>query len=275
MTQRVLITGAAGSLAQQLLQSFDLEKTTITGFDRQEMTHPAVQKTYVGGLHDETVLAAAVHEQDAILHLAGIPLEDEWSRLLHTNIDGTYRLLEAARQAGVKRVVLASSIHAVGFTPIPADGSTLTESVPVLPDTLYGVSKAAVEALGGYFHARYGIEVVCLRIASRQTQPTSRRTLHSWLSPRDAYALVQSALTHDIDTLHTVWGVSANESSYFDPAAGKKIGYQPVDNSEPWRAEILATPASEDPSASWLQLLGGEFCSINPPRMEENQRDVT
>lgn len=274
MTQKVLVTGAAGNLARQLLNWVDPENMTVTTFDRHDSTHAAAQRSLVGELHDETALAAGVFEQDAVLHLAGIPLEDEWPQLLHANIDGTYRLLEAARQAGVKRVVLASSIHSVGFTPVPTDGKKLTEDIPILPDTLYGVSKAAVEALGGYFHARYGMEVVCLRIASRQPEPSSRRTLHSWLSPQDTYMLVRSALTHSIDGIQTVWGVSANKSSYFDPAAGERIGYRPVDDSEPWREEILAVPASEDPSAPWLHLLGGEFCSSYPPSMEKNQHQI-
>ena len=72
-------------------------------------------------------------------------------------------MFEAARRAGVPRVVFASSNHAVGFHPAV---DPVPDDLPPRPDTYYGVSKVAGEALGSLFHDRYGLDVVCLRIGT-------------------------------------------------------------------------------------------------------------
>lgn len=266
---RVLITGAAGSLARDLIARFGDDPWAITGFDANECAHPRLDRMIVGDLLDEAALAAAVANQDVVVHLAGIPLEDEWERLLHTNIDGTYRLLEAAQHHGVRRVVIASSIHAVGFHRIRPDVA-LSEQIAILPDTLYGVTKAAAEALGAYFHRCRGVESISLRIASRQETPNTRRTLRTWLSPDDAARLVRVSITCTIQEPTILWGVSANTNSPFDQSAARELGYAPQDDGNVYRDTIEQIPFTNDPSAPWLQYIGGEFCSGNPPRMRAN-----
>src|SRR5690242_4593858 len=66
---------------------------------------------------DLAALTAACREAEAVIHLGGIPAEDAWGPILDVNINGTYTVFEAARRAGVPRVVFASSNHAVGFVP--------------------------------------------------------------------------------------------------------------------------------------------------------------
>ena len=136
-------------------------------------------------------LADAMTGAAAVVHLAGIPHEDTWDALRRTNIDGTYRVLEAARRAGVRRAVLASSCHAVGFYPT---GTVAPTDRPTRPDTLYGVTKAAVEALGSLYADRHGLEVVSLRIGMCADRPLSAFDLGIWLSPGDAVRLVDAAL---------------------------------------------------------------------------------
>src|SRR5215472_16170300 len=112
----------------------------------------------------EEALTASVTGADAVSHLGGIPNEASWDRSLDVNINGTYTVLEAARRAGVRRVIFASSNHAVGFTP--RDSFPAADGAAPVPDTYYGVSKAAGEALAALYARRYDLEAICVRILS-------------------------------------------------------------------------------------------------------------
>ncbi|MFC7405823.1 NAD-dependent epimerase/dehydratase family protein [Georgenia alba] len=175
------------------------------------------------------VLREAMTGADAVVHLAGIPSEDVWSRIRRTNIDGTYRVLEAARQAGVRRVVLASSNHAVGF--YPTDEVARTDR-PVRPDSFYGVSKAAMEALGSLYADKYGLEVVSLRIGLCADRPASTFDLGIWLSPGDAVRLVQAALAGPVEGHVVAYGISANTRAWWDLSTARGLGYEPQDDGE-------------------------------------------
>src|SRR6266540_2832045 len=91
-----------------------------------------------GSITDLAAMRTACTDVDAILHLGGISVEGPWSDILDVNIHGTYVVLEAARAAGVPRVILASSNHAVGFHPL--DGTPVPDHRFPCPDTYYGVS---------------------------------------------------------------------------------------------------------------------------------------
>lgn len=150
--------------------------------------------------------------------------------MLDANIHGTWCVLDAAQAAGVRRVVLASSNHAVGFVergrePLP------DEQFP-RPDTFYGVSKVAMEALGSLFADRHGMDVVCLRIGTCDDRPRDPRALSTWLSPGDVGRLVLAALSTPKPGFRVVWGVSANTRRWWSLAGGSAIGYHPVDNAE-------------------------------------------
>ena len=126
-----------------------------------------------------------------MIHLGGIPGEAPWPQILEVNIDGTYKVFEAARRAGVGRVMYASSNHAVGFRP-RADFPVPDYAFPA-PDTYYGVSKVAGEALGSLYHYRYGLDSICIRILTCAERPPDVRSLSTWLSPDDAGRLFEAA----------------------------------------------------------------------------------
>lgn len=262
----VVVTGAGGSLGSGVIDGIAAAGWTVRALDLQPVAARPGVEPVLADVRDTDAMTEALTGADALIHLAGIPLEDDWDRLLTANIDGTYRVLEAARTAGVSRVVLASSIHAAGFHPVPGNG-VVDDDVPVRPDTLYGVSKAALEALGALYADRYGIDVIALRIASRQPAPTTRRTLAIWLSPDDATALLLASLNSPAPGFRTVWGASANTTGYLSHRGSRALGYRPSDDGESARAQVESVPEEEDPSAAWLHLLGGEFCSDTPPRM--------
>ena len=133
---------------------------------------------------DMAAMTAACAGADAVIHLGGIPTEDAWAPILDVNINGTYTVFEAARRAGVPRVVFASSNHAVGFTP--RESFPVPDDASPAPDTYYGVSKAAGEALAALYARplRPGRDLrphpVLLRPAA------DPRMLATWLSPDDA-----------------------------------------------------------------------------------------
>ncbi|OQO94582.1 NAD-dependent dehydratase [Saccharomonospora piscinae] len=271
---RVAITGAAGSLAGDILPGLRARGHRIVGIDR--LDRPATAATEgVEWLRCDLGEADRLREAftgcDAVVHLAGIPLESDWATISRVNIDGTQAVLEAARLTGAGRVVLASSIHAAGFAAVPEDGTPVPDDVPARPNTFYGVSKAALEALGSLYHDRYGLDVVCLRIASRFARPQGERMLATWLSPPDAVRLVDAALRTEAPGFRIVWGVSRNTRGYFSRAGGDAIGFRPEDDAEAYAEELLAR-AERDPSrsaADWdRRYLGGVFSSPEPPMFE-------
>ena len=198
MGDTVVVTGAAGRIGTYLrrvdggLPARGWELVLVDTADPGE-AHAAIDIGDDGALD---ALTEAMTGAVAVVHLAGIPHEDTWDALRRTNIDGTYRVLEAARRAGVRRAVLASSCHAVGFYPT---GTVAPTDRPVRPDTFYGVSKAAVEALGSLYADRHGLEVVSLRIGSCVDRPLSAFDLGIWLSPGDAVRLVDAALRGPVE----------------------------------------------------------------------------
>ena len=129
-----------------------------------------------------------------MIHLAGLPNERPWDQIAEVNIHGTYA--RRSRRPGARasrRVVFASSNHAVGFTPA-ADFPVPDYAFPA-PDTYYGVSKAAGEALAALYHYRYGLDAICLRILSCKERPRDTRELSTWLSPDDTGRLFEACLT--------------------------------------------------------------------------------
>lgn len=251
---RLLITGAAGGVGTLLrprlaapgrvLRLLDVAELPDTG-DGAELVRASIT--------DLDAVVAACADVDAILHLGGLSTEHPWEEILPVNIDGTYKVFEAARLAGVPRVVFASTNHTVGFHP--RDGRQAPDYLFPRPDTFYGVSKVAGEALGSLYHDRYGLDVVCLRIGGCFAKPLDTRMLETWLSPRDAAALVEAALSVPSPGFTVVWGVSDNTRRWWSLDAAEAIGYRSQDDAEVYADEVPPT------DERFLDYLGGAFCS--------------
>ncbi|WP_375480115.1 NAD-dependent epimerase/dehydratase family protein [uncultured Jatrophihabitans sp.] len=253
---KVLLTGAAGRIGTTLRDALPELGWPVRCFDREPIEDPAVDSV-VGDLASAADLDAALAGVDAVVHLAGMPTEAPWPAIRDANIDGLVNVFEAARRAGVRRIVWASSNHAVGFTPAGyAGGDELPADLAPRPDTLYGVSKAFGEALGRYYVERYGMQVACLRIGTFIDRPRDLRTLSTWLSPADCARLVAACLGAPDLTYAIVWGVSANTRRTWSLAAGCALGYEPRDDAERYAADLEA-PAP-DPSDGFV---GGGFTS--------------
>jgi hypothetical protein len=216
------------------------------------------EEAVTASVTDLAALTAASEGADAIIHLGGIATEGSWQDILEININGTYNVFEAARRAGVSRVIFASSNHAVGFTT-RSDFPVADYKFPA-PDTFYGVSKVAGEGLAALYYHRYGIQSVCVRILSCFERPLSLRMLSTWLSPDDAGQLFDACLTVDDPGFRVVFGVSANtRGGWVSLDEARAIGYEPRDDAEVYAPDLIAEFGPPDPDDPIFRYLGGEF----------------
>jgi uronate dehydrogenase len=149
------------------------------------------------------------------------------------------RKTQAGQQERVRRVVFASSLHFHGFLRRAVQASA---AAPVRPDSLYGVAKVFGEATGRLYADKYGLEVVCLRIASFRPKPTIARELGTWLSPNDAVRLFEASLTAPNVHFEILYGTSKNRLGLYEQGRAAEMGYQPLDDSSLYEAEIAANP---------------------------------
>jgi NADP-dependent aldehyde dehydrogenase len=254
---RILITGASGAIGGFLRTRLARPDRVLRLLDVVPPAGGDRIETVTGSVTDPDVLAAACDGVSAVLHLGGHSREHTWADILATNIDGTHAVLAAAAAAGVGRVVLASSNHAAGYRTVGEDGpdGLRADSSP-RPDTYYGVSKAAMEALGALYHHRFGMDVICLRIGNCAPEPLDERALSIWLSPDDAGRLFEACLTAPAPGYRIVWGVSANTRGCCSLREAAELGYRPRDDAERF-ADRVAGGRVDTPAGPVF--LGGPF----------------
>jgi uronate dehydrogenase len=258
--KHILITGAAGQIGRALRAGLRDSYPLIRLADVAPMDGAGTgEEVYTTDIRDIVAVEKAMAGIDCVVHLAGASVESEWEKVLPLNIEGCYNVFEAARRQHVKRVVFASSNHAVGFHR--RERFIDTNIVP-RPDTRYGVSKVFGEAVGRLYADKYGLSVACLRIGTFRNpdRPAEARQLLTWISHRDMVQLVRRCI--DCPDYHfvTVYGVSNNLRSRWDNTDAKFLGYRPQDDSEVYAAEIMASGAQEDPLAA--QFHGGFYCPM-------------
>jgi uronate dehydrogenase len=253
---RVCVTGAAGVIGSTLMRGLPALGHTVRGVDVRQPSEPATNRAdfIVGDLREDSVCDKAMHDVDAVVHLAAIPHEAPFRLSIESHLCLTERVLEAMRRHHVRRLVYASSNHAVGFTPRQP---LLSTEVRPRPDTFYGVAKVASEALASLYHDRCGIKVACLRIGSFSDKPRHPRHLSTWLSPGDCIRLVDACLTSPALSYDIVYGVSLNTRGWWDLSTARRLGYDPRDDAEQWAEEILG----DDPGERYV---GGEYAGPHP-----------
>lgn len=253
----VLITGAAGLVGGVLREQLR-GRYRLTLLDLKPIPDACEgERVLQGDIGDPDVLALAMAGADAVVHLAGVPTEAPWEAIRDANIDGCYRVVEAARQAGVGRFVFASSNHAIGFY---TRRQTLDENCLPRPDTRYGVSKVFGETLLSFYADKFGLASVCIRIGTllRPDAPAERRHLSSWISHRDLGQLVERAIEADV-RYEIVYGMSNNARRWWKDAAAERLGYHPQDDAETFAPELEGVDGTcTDPLAETLQ--GGVYC---------------
>lgn len=258
MTERVLITGAAGNVGRLMRPRLTKEGRILRLLDVAPLTaQNDAEEVVQASVADLDAVLEACEGVDAIIHMGGHSTEKPWADILDVNINGTYNIFEAARRKGVPRVIFASSNHAVGYQPRTA-GIAPDYLFPA-PDTYYGVSKVAGEGLGALYHHRYGLDVICVRIGSCFEQLTSTRMLSTWLSPDDAGRLFEACLTTPKPGYRVVWGISNNTRRWFSLDEARALGYSPHDDAEVYAEELIAKYGEPDLTQPEHRLLGGSF----------------
>jgi uronate dehydrogenase len=223
-------------------------------------------------LGEVAALERAVDGVDGIVHLGGFSLESDWETIRAANIDGAVNLFEAARRANVRRIVFASSNHAMGFYP---RSETISADRSVRPDSRYGLSKAFGEALGSLYADKYGAEVLAIRIGHILPRPRSVRDLAIWLSPRDFVQLIRIGLERPGIRCEIVYGMSDNARAWWDNANAFNLGYRPQDRAEDHAAEVLAADPGVTGDGRVDRNQGGIFCVAEAMTMPNREKGET
>ena len=251
---RIAVTGAAGTVGTRLCEDLATDYEVV----RIDLRDADV----VADVRDPKAMHAALAGCDTVIHLAGtVAVDAAWDDVYGSNIGGTYNVYEAARANGLRRIVFASSNHAVGMNEVenapkiyePGFGRTIGTGDPYRPDGLYGVWKAFGEVLGRYYSDAFGMQVACVRIGSITGADVPRhesvrassgwlnltdeqkfaRYAATWMSQRDFARLVRCILVRDV-RFAIVYGVGDNATRFWDLEAGRAIyGFWPLDGVRP------------------------------------------
>ena len=260
---RLLITGAAGNLGRELRRGLAPLATTLRLTDRSAMDPAGPGEEVIeADVGDFDAMMAVVEACDAVVHFGAAPVEKPWDEILNSSIKGGYNVYEAARRHGIKRIVYASSIHAVGYVRREDGADTHTEH---RPDTLYGLSKCFVEDLAKLYFDKFQIESVLLRINSCFPEPADRRHLSTWMSFRDLIQLVTRSLTAERVGCSVLYGISDNRERVFSNEKSRHIGYVPQDSAEDYREKVEAAHPPGDPFDPAIEFVGGVFCNYGHP----------
>ncbi len=261
--ERILITGAAGALGSRLRTGLAHLTNRVRLADVKDMGSAAAhEEIVVCDLSDRAAALELTRDCDAIVHFAGHPREITFDELLRDVAPGSYHMYEGARLHGAKRVIYASSIHAVGFHDVEAVPDT---NAAHRPDTFYGLTKTFTEDLASLYWDKFGVESVCLRICSCFEEPRDRRMLWSWLSYDDMVRLTEAALTAPRVGFSVVYGTSANAQAAVSNARVGHIGFRPQDSADPFAAEVMERTERPDPAAVATRVVGGSFAATGHP----------
>ena len=258
--RRLLLTGAAGALGTVLRDHLPALADVLRVSDLAPLGAARDREEVAPcDLGDAAGILDLTRDVDAVVHMGGVSGESRFADLHHANILGMYHLFEGCRKNSVARVVWASSNHAIGFYPRTR---TIDTTVPQRPDTAYGLTKAFGEDLAQYYQDKYGIEAVSLRIGSCFPKPVDRRMLATWLSYPDLVHLVERSLVAPVVGHTVVFGVSANQESFWDNRAASALGFRPGDNAEDYRGEIEASTPPVSPDDPLVRYQGGRFAAM-------------
>lgn len=255
--RKILLTGAAGLLGKELRRALSPQVELLRSTDIAPLTDPASNEELIqADLGDLSKAAGLVDGMEAIVHFGGLSKEADFASICRVNIAGMQNLYEAARLAGVKRVIFASSVHAVGFYE---QTEVITSESATRPDSNYGLGKVFGEALAQLYWDKFGLETVSIRIGSCEPTPSNRRHLLSWLSFDDMLQLVERSLTAPRVRHTIVFGSSDNAASFWDNRHARFLGYRPTSSADAFRDSILQRDPHPDRDDTVMRYQGGMF----------------
>ena len=259
MKKKILVTGASGHLGGMLFKSMaELGYRNLVGTDLKKKNIGKNKKFVTANLRNFKSILKITKGVYAIVHFGAIPVEDTQQNILQNNIIGTYNLFEAARINKVKRIIFASSNHAIGFH---RRTTKLNEISTQRPDSHYGLSKAFGEDLSRLYADKFNIKSMCIRIGSCLRQPEDRRHLSTWISYPDLTQLVDIGIRHKSIHHEIVYGASKNKKSWWNNSRAYDLGYKPKDSADQFNISLLSKNEHKNKMALLFQ--GGVFTSAN------------
>ncbi|WP_108816298.1 NAD-dependent epimerase/dehydratase family protein [Loktanella sp. Alg231-35] len=258
--KKLVLTGAAGRLGSYLREPLTKLCDELVSTDIAEdvgALYPG-ERYVKADLSDLNAMLEVIKDADMVVHFGAIGDEAAWDDILQSNIIGAYNVWEAAYRCGVKRVVYASSVHAVGMHK-----KTDTIGLDALhrPDTYYGLAKCFSEDLASLYWDKRGIESVCMRIFSC-AQANNARSIGTWLSYDDLIHLVERSIDSPVVGFTIVYGLSNNDRAVVDNSKAGHLGYRPKDNAEVFAKEVFAdTPPLDNKDPANL-CIGGPFATV-------------
>lgn len=259
--KKLVLTGAAGRLGSYLREPLSKLCDELLSTDIAD----DIGKLYPGESYVRADLAnmdeigPVLDGAEMVVHFGAIVDEKPFEDLLGPNFIGSYNIWEAGYKAGVRRIVYASSIHAVGMH---LKSDFIGTDAEHRPDTFYGLAKCFTEDLGRMYWDKRGLESVHLRILSC-AQVNNARALGSWLSYPDLIQLVTRALDTPSVGFSVIYGVSNNDRAPVDNSKASFLGYRPVDNAEVYAPDVLAAEGPVDTTDPGQMCHGGPFAKVD------------
>jgi nucleoside-diphosphate-sugar epimerase len=278
---KILITGACGFIGRNLIAELESDHelrlvdsvapaaATVFagGRDRQAAPLQTRWPAVTADISDLAALRQACEGMDAVIHLAADPTgyADRGKEIMQVNVVGTYVVLDAARQAGVRRVLCASSINAFGTfywrlsgKPAPYTSMPLDESFETVPEDPYSLSKRCNEESCAAFTRAYGLTTAAFRFAGvfsaeryetfrRDLQPTAAWSddLYQWVHVTDVVRGLRRAVESPSLPTFGVYTLAAGDTRCPEPTLDLLRRFRPdlaaqVTSPLPGRAPLLS-----------------------------------
>jgi len=240
---KLLITGAAGKIGQHITNtllkhtSYQLRLTDIHLLPLEKFKKSSNHEVIYLDVSSLEECQEACKNIDIVIHLAGDPSPDAdfYSSLLESNIKGSYNIFKAAAENGVSRVIAASSAQTVEGYPLDFQA---TDSTPVRPKNMYGVSKCFVEALASYFAYEKQLQSIAIRIGAYddykpEGKLLSARDMSAYISPEDfSDLLLKTISTKNLPPFSILHGISDNRFKRLNVEETKRlVGYTPYSDA--------------------------------------------
>lgn len=258
--KKLVLTGAAGQLGSRLRAPLLKMCEELVSTDQVDDIGTLLDgESYVkADLANLDSMVDLLQGADMVVHFGAIGDEAPWDDILQSNIIGAYNVWEAAYRNGVKRVVYASSVHAVGMHK---KTDTIGLDAPHRPDTYYGLAKCFSEDLASLYWDKRGIESVCMRIFSC-APATNARSVGTWLSYDDLIHMVERSVDSPVVGFSIVYGISDNDRAVVDNTKARHLGFRPKDNAEQFAREVFAKMPPLDNTDLANLCIGGPFATV-------------
>jgi len=224
---RVLVTGSSGTIGRPVCKALVEGGDFVRGFDRVQAEGP--QELMLADIENRSALQQAMVDIDAVVHLAANPYDAPFTELIGPNVLGLYNVLSTAQEAGVRRVVLASSVQTVGARQ---DRRYTAEHRS--PVNHYAVTKLMAEDMGSFYAQRYKMDVIAARVGWVVRNPREARRMQElklfqiYVSPGDIARFFQAAVHREFTGFATLWALGPGGRERYDlEPARRLLGYDP------------------------------------------------